>query len=115
MLPRKNRLRKKKEIEEVLKKGKKISGYFFSLYFLKNQLPFSRAAFSVSKKISNKAFQRNKIKRWLREFFRQEFFSEERKVNLDILVIVQKNFLKNNSHLAKEEIRKILNNLNYES
>jgi len=115
MLPQKNRLRKKKEIERVLKRGKKISGRFFSLYFLKSQLSFSRAAFSVSKKISNKAFQRNKIKRWLREFFRQEFFSKERKVNLDILIIVQENFLKNNSHLAKEEIRKILRNLNYES
>ena len=115
MLPQKNRLRKKKEIERVLKRGKKISGRFFSLYFLKSQLPFSRVAFSVSKKISNKAFQRNKIKRCLREFFRQEFFSKERKANLDILVIVQKNFLKNNSHSVKEEIRKILNNLNYES
>ncbi len=72
MLFGKNRLRKKKDIENVLrdKSSKSVSVSFLSARFLANESPNSRIAFVVSKKISKKAVIRNKIKRHLREISR---------------------------------------------
>jgi ribonuclease P protein component len=67
MLPRKNRIKKKKEFQDVFKKGKTISGSFFILKIKKNNFNFPRFAFVVPKKIEKKAVNRNKTKRILRE------------------------------------------------
>ncbi len=67
MLPRKNRLKKEKEIKRAL------AGKIFSKSALlickaaANELGSARFCFVVSKKISNKAVVRNKVKRRLRE------------------------------------------------
>lgn len=70
LLPKINRLRKKKDIQMVLKQGRIIGSDFLFFKFLKNNLNAIRVAFVVSKKISQKAVVRNKIKRRLREVFR---------------------------------------------
>jgi ribonuclease P protein component len=68
----KNRLRKKKDIDNVLrnKSSKSAAVSFLSVRFLANELPYSRIGFVVSKKISKKAVIRNKVKRRLREISR---------------------------------------------
>ncbi len=67
MLPKINRLTKKKDFEFVFKKGESIKNDFLIFKILKNHLKESRFGFVVSKKVSNKATVRNKIKRRLRE------------------------------------------------
>lgn len=66
MLGKINRLSKKKDFEEVFKGGKGFKGGFLIFKSLKNNLGGSRFGFVVSKKVSNKAVLRNKIKRRLR-------------------------------------------------
>lgn len=67
MLPLKNRLKKKKDFERILKQGKGFTEDFLFLKIIKNDFKVSRVGFIVSKKISKKAVRRNKIKRRLRE------------------------------------------------
>jgi ribonuclease P protein component len=70
MLPKTNRLQKKKDIENVLKKGKSLKEDFLILKTIKNNLKVSRFGFIISKKVSKKANIRNKIKRRLSELVR---------------------------------------------
>lgn len=96
-------------IQQVLKKkADSISGgNFFSVKIFNNSLPISRFGIVISKKVSAKATERNKIKR--------EAFNliQKRKSYLkggkDFLIIV-KPIVKNLSkELLKNELQKILN------
>ena len=62
-LPSKNRLAKKKDIEYVFKNGRRLTTTSFRLFFCPNDLPYSRFAFSISKKVSKKAVMRNRLRR----------------------------------------------------
>jgi len=70
MLPKRNRLKKKKDFEKVFREGKGFKEDFLYLKIKKNNLESSRFGFVVSKKFSKKALVRNKIKRRLRELIR---------------------------------------------
>ena len=74
-MPKINRLTKDVDFEKVKKEGILIRGNFFFLSFLKNNLNFSRFGVVVSKNVSKKATERNKIKRIVREFIRQSLLS----------------------------------------
>lgn len=67
MLPRENRLKKKKDFERVFKKGRGFQEDFLFVKIAKNNLQNSRFGFVVSKNFSKKATVRNKVKRMLRE------------------------------------------------
>jgi len=66
MLPKKNRLTKKKDIELVFKKGSGFRSGILLFKSLPNHLSCSRFAFVVSKKVSLKAVRRNTLRRRLR-------------------------------------------------
>lgn len=85
MLEQKNRIKKKKEIEETFKKGQSFKQDFLILKTLKNDLAFSRFCFVVPKKVSKKAVDRNKIKRKIRQAVRLITNFES---NTDNLIIV---------------------------
>jgi ribonuclease P protein component len=67
MLPKANRLTKKKDFDVVFRGGKTVRGDFLMAKVLESQLPASRFGFVVSKKVSSKATVRNKVKRRLRD------------------------------------------------
>ena len=67
MLPKKNRVKKKGDIEKVLRGGEWFRETFLVLKKRENKLKDSRFGFIVSQKVSKKAVVRNKIKRRLRE------------------------------------------------
>ena len=71
MLPKTNRLQKKKDIDRVFQQGKGAKEDFLILKTNKNNLKESRFCFIVSNKVSNKATLRNKIKRRLRELIQK--------------------------------------------
>ncbi len=70
MLPRINRLKKKKDIEKVFKEGKGFKEGLLFLKLMKNGLQISRFGFVIRKKVAKGAVLRNKIKRRLREIIR---------------------------------------------
>lgn len=70
MLNLKNRLRKKKDFDEVFKRGKGFYEKRISLKLAKNGLKSSRFAFVVSTKVSKSAVKRNRLRRQLQEIIR---------------------------------------------
>ena len=64
------RLRKRRDFLGVYERGTKVQGTYFVLYLLENHLPYHRLGLTVSRKIGSSVV-RNRIKRRLREAFRQ--------------------------------------------
>lgn len=69
-LNKKNRLKKKRDFENVFKKGKAVKSSFLFIKYIKNELDISRLGFVVSAKVAKKAVERNKIRRILSEGIR---------------------------------------------
>ncbi len=69
-LPKSGRLRKPAEFRRVYEKGKRFDGRFMSVFIMPTETGVQRVGFTASKKISNKAHDRNRCKRLLRETFR---------------------------------------------
>lgn len=83
------RIKKSKEIEEVLKNKKYSSNPYFSIYIKENnENHHFRYAISVNKKIG-KAVVRNRIKRQVRSIISQI----EIKDNIDLFIIVRSKVL----------------------
>jgi len=85
MLPKTNRLKKKKDIERVFKNGKGFKEDFLILKTVKNNLKNSRFAFIVSQKVSKKAALRNKIRRRLSELVRLKL--KNIKTGIDVVLL----------------------------
>ena len=96
MLSKKYCLKRKKDFERVIKKGKKIEKNFLVLKFFRNSLDVTRTGFVVSQKVSKKAILRNKIKRRLREIIKINLPNLEPGYDLIFFTkkgIIEKNFL----------------------
>lgn len=67
MLPKTNRIKKKKDFELIFKNGTSFKNKLFILRFIKNNSDQNRFGFIVSQKVSKKATVRNKTRRRLTE------------------------------------------------
>ncbi len=85
-----HRLRKEKDFENVFRKGEKVKGNFVYLKFAPNNLSESRFGIVVSKKVSLKAVERNKIKRKLREAIKE--LLPFAKTGFDVVLLVTPSF-----------------------
>jgi len=110
VLPKKHRLKKKKEFERVFKKGKSAKKDFLFIKFIKNSLDTTRFGFIVSRKISKKAVVRNKVKRRLREATREML--PEIKPGYDIVVVAQRGIEKLNFFQIKDNLKELLKKIN---
>ena len=69
-LPKRERLRKPAEFRRVYAEGKRFDGRFMTVFILPSETETQRLGVTASKKISNRAHDRNRAKRLLRETFR---------------------------------------------
>ena len=77
MLQKENRLLTNYQFRTTHRYGKKISSRLFYIYYLKrtdgDSVPPTKVGIVVSKKLSNIAVKRNKLKRIFREIVRKNF------------------------------------------
>jgi ribonuclease P protein component len=87
MLPKKYRLRLKKDFDRIFKEGRFAGGRFFTLGYLKNNMDFSRFAVVVAKKVDKRAVRRNLIRRRTSEIIR--LGQEKIKTGFDLVFIAK--------------------------
>ena len=87
MLPKENRLKKKKEFETVFKNGKTLRGKNIIARYFKSEDGKTKIGFIVSKKVSKKAVERNKVKRRLRESLRENKEKIDKGVSIIIIAL----------------------------
>ena len=85
MLKRENRIRSKKEFFEVKNKGRVSYSPLFGWLFNKENDDLKKFGFIVSKKISKKAVDRNRIRRILSEIVRKNLDKFEKGTRLVFL------------------------------
>ena len=106
MLPKEHRLKKEKDFERVLKKGKSKKGDFLILRVVKNNLKTIRIGVVVSRKVSKKAVLRNKTKRKLREAARANI--KKIKPGYDLVFFTKKGIEKKSFSEIKKEVEKLI-------
>ena len=116
--PKEERLHGRTTVAEVFAKGKRFQLDPYRIVWrtrAQDDLPSIRFGISVSKKISKKAVERNRIKRCNREAFRavkQSFIKELLAQNKQIdLFLVYSGSIETNTEVLKEKIILILNRL----
>ena len=116
--PKEERLHGRTTVAEVFAKGKRFQVDPYRIVWRtrpQDDLPSIRFGISVSKKISKKAVERNRIKRCNREAFRavkQSFIEELLVQNKQIDVfLVYTGSIETNTEVLKEKIILILNRL----
>ncbi|MBA7496102.1 Ribonuclease P protein component [subsurface metagenome] len=98
---------KKKDFDNVFKKGKSKAGKLVFLKMLKNNLEANRFGIIVSTKISKKAVHRNKIKRRIREIIRQAGIE----TGFDIVVVAKPKIINKNYQEIKNDLENLFQNL----
>lgn len=106
MLPKENRLKKKKDFEQVFKEGKGFEEDFLFLKIRKSKSKETRFGFVVSQKVSKKAVVRNKIKRRLREIIREEIPLIQKGTNG--VFVIKKNIVKKDFQEVRDVIIRLL-------
>ncbi|MFA5080217.1 MAG: ribonuclease P protein component [Candidatus Paceibacterota bacterium] len=106
MLPLKNRLKRKKDFENVFAGGKTAKTRYFFLKAIKTGGLDSRIGFIASKKVSKKAVERNRIKRLFREAVR--FDIARIKPGYDLVFIILNSAKEKGLTEIKKEIEFIL-------
>lgn len=85
MLPRPHRLTQKSDFEKVYQQGRAVGGRFLLVKSRPNQLGQIRVGVVVSRKTAQKANQRNKIRRRVRQIIRSHVLSSSS--SFDLVVI----------------------------
>lgn len=84
LFPNTLRLRNSREFERVFNAKIAVADELLIVFVLPNDLPFSRLGLSVSRKVGN-AVVRNRWKRLIREAFRKNYESFQRRFDLIVL------------------------------
>jgi ribonuclease P protein component len=108
-LPKENRLRKPKEFRRVYENGRRFDGRFVTVFIIPSDTSFQRLGITASKKISNKAHDRNRAKRLLREAFRLSRAElDELDTKFDWVLNARRSLLKVKLEKPLEEFRQII-------
>ena len=106
MLKRENRIRLRKEFAEIKNKGKILYSPLFGFLTYKENDDQKKFGFIVSKKISKKAVDRNKIRRILSEVVRENL--EKFENGTRIIFLTKKEILGKKMKEIEKEVEKFM-------
>jgi len=99
---KKERISSPQDFRKVMRVGRRLSSQNFILFIKKNDHLFHRLGIVVKKEIGPATF-RNRMKRYIREFFRLQ--KHQIKGSYDIILMVKKGCSINRYQEAEEELR----------
>lgn len=99
-LPKQARLLNKADYNAVFSKSVKVSNSLFLILIHKTTRPQSRLGLVISKKVDKRAVQRNRIKRIIREYFR----NLECDLSCDFVVLARPKVTQCNNHQLFESL-----------
>ena len=115
MLNKLNRLKRKKDFENVARNGRQVNRGFLVLKFVPNKENNHRFGFVISKKVLKRAVDRNKIKRQLRHAVRGAISEKEighKKIGHDIVFFARFGIEKHNFEELEKAVKSLLNQVN---
>ena len=109
MLKKINRIGQKKEFLEVKNKGKMLNSPLFGAIFLIGETEDIKFGFVISKKISKRAVDRNKIKRRMCEVLRKRL--SDFRPGTRMIFLAKKSLLGTSVKDVEMEINKLISNV----
>jgi ribonuclease P protein component len=103
------RLKKQKEFDNVFKTGKLISGKYCIIYHKPEKE--RKLGIIVSKKVSKKAVERNHIKRWFREIYRNN--KDELPKGVHLIIISKPTAIKGSFNEVCKDVLRAFSKINY--
>jgi len=103
--PKRERLTHPQEFRSVMKFGKKIPSRNLILFFKENRSQTHRLGLVVSREVGSAAY-RNRVKRFIREFFRHH--KNRISGTLDMVILVRKNCALKTYKETKEEVGRLV-------
>ena len=101
---RESRLLTGSQFRDVFQYRKPVHGRYFSIHSVPNHLGYSRIGLAVSKKVSRRAVQRNRIKRQAREVFRHNQIELQ---NRDFVVVAKVGCAAQETSVLRRELVKL--------
>ena len=98
---KKDIIKKKNEIKNVIYSGEKIKSHYFDIFYFGNKK--IRIAILLNRSIK-KAHERNKVKRRIREIIRKNEKIEKN----DLIIKIKKNVIKKRYSFLKREIKEMM-------
>jgi len=106
-LTREERLRLRRDFRKVFKNGKSVYNEYFRIVYVKNDIGLRRMAVLIKKKIG-KAVYRNRIRRLVKEFFRNNKGKFPESVDM---VFLAREKLKGKKKIYYKDVEKMILNL----
>jgi len=106
VLKKENRIRSKKEFLEIKNKGRVLYSPFFGFLTCQENDDLKKFGFIISKKISKKAVDRNKIRRVLSEVVRKNL--DKFKNGTRVVFLTKKEILNKKMIEVEKEVKKFL-------
>ena len=103
--PKELKIRKTSEYEEIFGSSKRLRSKHFDILYVNNGLGYSRAGLVVGKKNVRLAVKRNRIKRVVREVFRNNKSLFD---SLDVVILAKKDSDTLNYSHVKQEFEEII-------
>jgi len=104
-----NRISSRKEFGEIKNKGKLIGSPIFGVLVLKKEDDLKKFGFIISKKISKRAVDRNKIKRRMAEVLRKNL--EKFEAGTRMVFLVKREILNKKIEEIEKEINNLISNI----
>ncbi len=102
--PKSKRLVRSRQFKDVLDRGQRFSDRVLTLYMAQNDCGHSRLGVSVGK-IWGNAVMRNRLKRLLREAFRQS--QDQIPVGFDYLLMISRSWGKSDKSGSREAVKQL--------
>lgn len=99
---KKERITQPQDFRRVMRLGRRLSSRNFILFIQKNENKFHRLGIVVKKEIGPATF-RNRMKRYIREFFR--LYKHQIEGSYDMILMIKKECPINRYQEAEEELR----------